>query len=137
MASDTPSSNYFCGIDVAKRKHQALLLDTEGKIVKSAFLVTNDRAGFDRLGQELKQITGTVTVALEATGHYWLALYKELTDAGYRVLVFTSPVILLCSGLAALSLCQNRLVYRCVEGTQFSERRQSQPSQLTSQGGPK
>lgn len=78
----------FCGIDVAKRRHQALVLDSAGNVLKPAFAVTNDRHGFDLLVEQLRQLPGPVVVVLEATGHYWLSLYQTLTDQGYRVLVF-------------------------------------------------
>jgi transposase len=86
--STTTSSVRFCGIDIAKRQHQAVLLDGTGQITKPAFTVTNDRRGFELLLDQLRQSPGPVTVALEATGHYWLALYQALTVGGHRVLVF-------------------------------------------------
>lgn len=77
----------FCGIDVAKRKHVALCLDDAGQVVKPAFSVANDRTGFEHLLQQLAALPGPVTVGLEATGHYWLALYETLTTHGYDVIV--------------------------------------------------
>ena len=77
----------FCGIDVAKRKHVALCLDDAGQVVKPAFSVANDRAGFEHLLQQLAALPGPVTVGLEATGHYWLALYETLITHGYEVIV--------------------------------------------------
>lgn len=83
-----PAAAYFCGIDVAKRQHYAVVLDTTGKVCQRAFAVSNDRQGFTSLLEQLQQLPGPVVVALEATGHYWLAVYQALTDQGYRVLVF-------------------------------------------------
>jgi transposase len=95
----------FCGIDVAKRRHQALVLDSAGKILKPAFAVTNDRRGFDLLLEQLRQLPGPVVVALEATGHYWLALYQVLTDQGFRVLVF-NPLQIHAYRRSGVRLCK-------------------------------
>lgn len=77
----------FCGIDVAKLKHAVSLMDEKGQILKAAFTITNNRPGFDQLHKELQAVGGTVTVGLEATGHYWLSLYDDLTRNHYPVIV--------------------------------------------------
>ena len=41
----------------------------------------------DMLLEQLSQLGGEVTIGLEATGHYWLALYDVLTQNGYQVIV--------------------------------------------------
>lgn len=106
MSTSDLSKQYFCGIDIAKHKHQALILDAEGKTMRAAFLVTNNRAGFELLLRELKQVVGTVTVSLEATGHYWLALYEHLSQAGYRVLVF-NPLQIHAYQKSGVRRCKN------------------------------
>lgn len=78
---------FFCGIDVAKLKHAVSLMDDKGQVLKTAFTITNNRSGFDQLHSELQSLGGTVTIGLEATGHYWLALYDDLTHNGYPVIV--------------------------------------------------
>ncbi len=78
---------FFCGIDVAKRKHCALVLDDQGQVVQNALFITNDQAGFAQLQQVLSSWSTPVLVGLEATGHYWLALYDFLTALGYPVVV--------------------------------------------------
>ena len=78
---------FYCGIDVAKLKHAVLLMDEKGQTVKAWFTIANTRSGFDQLLTELQSLEGPVTVGLEATGHYWLALYDELTRKGYPVIV--------------------------------------------------
>ena len=78
---------FFCGIDVAKLKHAVSLMDEKGQILKTAFAITNNRSGFDQLHSELQSLGGTVIIGLEATGHYWLALYDDLTHNGYQVIV--------------------------------------------------
>jgi len=78
---------YICGIDVAKYQHAAQIMDSEGQIQGKAFSVKNTAAGFTQLLKILNDLEGAVTIGLEATGHYWLALYETLTEAGYPVVV--------------------------------------------------
>lgn len=70
---------YFCGIDVAKRNHVALVLDEQGQVVKPSFTIHNTQAGFEHLHQVLSSLSGPVHIGLEATGHYWLALFENLS----------------------------------------------------------
>jgi transposase len=80
----------FCGIDVAKHKHAVFVVDDRGQIIQSAFTIDNTRAGFEQLATALVTLPDPVTVGLEATGHYWLALYDDLTQQGYPVTVINS-----------------------------------------------
>ena len=77
----------YCGIDVGKHQHVVACVDEKGQVVKAAFGMANTRAGFDTLHQELKRLGGEVTIGLEATGHYWLTLYDDLTRNHYGVIV--------------------------------------------------
>ena len=78
---------YFCGIDVAKREHTVLVVDDKGQVVQPAFSFGNSRAGFDQLAAALAELSEPVAVGLEATGHYWLALYSDLSQQSYPVTV--------------------------------------------------
>lgn len=79
---------HYMGIDVGKRQHVFQVLDETGQVQGQAEPVTNDQAGFEQLVAHLAALAGEVTVGLEATGHYWLALYTWLVEAGYEVVVF-------------------------------------------------
>jgi transposase len=81
---------YYCGIDVAKRKHAIALLDEHGQPVHRPFTIDNTRAGFDQLLQALAQLSGPVLIGLEATGHYWWALYEDLTHHDHPVVVLNA-----------------------------------------------
>jgi transposase len=81
---------YYCGIDVAKRKQAIALLDEKGQLVQRPFTIENTRAGFDQLLQVLTALDGSVLIGLEATGHYWWALYDELTRHAYPVVVLNA-----------------------------------------------
>lgn len=78
---------FYCGIDVAKLKHVVSIMDEKGQVTRKALTITNTRAGFDQLLEALQGQSKAVSVGLEATGHYWLALYDELTRQGYPVTV--------------------------------------------------
>lgn len=75
----------YLGIDVAKRRHVAVLLDERGTITTKAFKIDNNRTGIDELLDRLAGLNQAVVIGLEATGHYWLALYDQLSRAGYTV----------------------------------------------------
>ena len=72
----------YMDIDVAKRNHQVMVMDVSGNCLVKAFPVTNDRAGIDALLDRLVALDEPVEIGLEATGHYWLALFEQLTAAG-------------------------------------------------------
>ena len=78
---------HYCGIDVAKRKHSAMVLNEKAETMQQNFTFKNDRDGFDKLLSLLKPFSGDLVVALEATGHYWLSLYECLSTANYPVVV--------------------------------------------------
>ena len=77
----------FLGIDVAKRSHAGIILDQSGQVVQPPFTFPNTREGITRLFHLLEPLNEPVIAGLEASGHYWLALYDQLTQAGYTVVV--------------------------------------------------
>jgi transposase len=78
---------YFLGIDVAKRFHAGIILDQSGQAIQPPFTFSNTQEGMARLFHLLAPLKEPVTAGLEASGHYWLALYDQLTQAGYAVVV--------------------------------------------------
>ena len=78
---------FYCGIDIAKRKHAVVILDEKGKVQKSVFIIENTQAGMQFLLEQLKPFGQDIRIGLEATGHYWLSLYDVLTREGYHVVV--------------------------------------------------
>lgn len=79
---------FFAGVDIAKKQHEVCVLNADGEQVLS-MPVTNSVAGTERLLQaihnRISPDPGLVTFCMEATGHYWLALYSFLTQRGYTV----------------------------------------------------
>lgn len=83
------------GIDVAKRRHHATLLDEDGKPVfrNVAFAQSRDGvAGLIARLAETGRSRGGIRIGMEATGHYWMVLFQELTQAGYDVVVI-NPLV--------------------------------------------
>jgi transposase len=75
------------GIDIAKRTHEACFMGQDGRQIGKARRFANTRPGLRALLQDLQQLPEPVTIGLEATGHYWLALHDELARAGHTVQV--------------------------------------------------
>lgn len=78
---------FFGGIDVAKHCHEICLTDSNGNVVL-LMSIDNRKSGVDKLVQNLKRLEvqpADVQFCLEATGHYWLALYHHLTLLGYKI----------------------------------------------------
>lgn len=77
---------FFVGIDIAKRKHEAVVIDEKGRIVQKPFHFPNFLSGYNSLISLVKRITSTrkdVVFGMESTSHYWLALYSHLIKDGY------------------------------------------------------
>lgn len=78
---------FFGGIDVAKYCHEICLTDSNGNVAL-LMSIDNRKSGVDKLVQNLKRLEvqpADVQFCLEATGHYWLALYHHLTLLGYKI----------------------------------------------------
>lgn len=78
---------HYIGIDVGKRHHVAVIIDADGQQEGKALRFANDRDGFDQILERLTNAEPDLLVGLEATGHYWLALYTILTESGYDLVV--------------------------------------------------
>jgi len=81
------------GIDIAKRKHWAWVVDGRTEVpVGSPFHFQNSREGFDRLLGKIaraKEKAGAtrVVVGMEPTGHYWKPLAWYLQQVGFTVVI--------------------------------------------------
>ncbi len=75
------------GIDVAKRTHEACFMSAEGEEIGRPLRFPNTAGGVATLGDRLRRLEQPVSIALEATGHYWLALHERLTQEGFSVQV--------------------------------------------------
>jgi len=81
---------YYCGIDIAKRKHEASVIEQSGRAISRSFSLENSADGAARLFNFFAENgigKDSVIIGMEATGHYWLSLYSFLTEEGYTVKV--------------------------------------------------
>ena len=81
---------FIVGIDIAKRSHVARIIDSEGRTVVKPFSIRNSCSGYNALLARMNKITNRKSefiLAMEATSHYWLALYTRLCREGYRAVL--------------------------------------------------
>lgn len=80
----------YVGIDVAKDKHDCIILSSEGETLANVFTVQNNMDGFKMLLQKIKSVApnlSKVKVGLEATGHYSYNILGFLLDKGLTTYV--------------------------------------------------
>lgn len=85
----------YIGIDIAKNAHVAAARLADGTPHGKAFEFANDERGFASLLKrfcELEVDPDDCIIAMESTGHYWLALWSFLDDRGWPVAV-VNPVM--------------------------------------------
>jgi transposase len=78
---------YYCGIDIAKHRHELSILDETGENVLSIH-IANSQKGLEKLLDALKTFKiepENILFCMEATGHYWLALYCQLRERGFQL----------------------------------------------------
>jgi len=81
----------YVGIDVAKDKHDCLIINSEGEVLSDVFTIANSKDGFDKLLKTIKTRTdicdSKIKVGLEATEHYSYNLIGFLLDNGLSTYV--------------------------------------------------
>ena len=80
----------YIGIDIAKRFHVLSAVDDDGGTVVESFKFANTDKGFKKLLGRLERAgvgPGGSLSGMEATGHYWIALFDFMTSHGYDVAV--------------------------------------------------
>ena len=81
---------FYCGIDIAKFKHEASVIDAVGKALLDSISFANSKEGCEKvlaLFEKLGVATNSVVIGMEATGHYWLSVYEYFSQIGYDVKV--------------------------------------------------
>lgn len=79
---------FYIGIDIAKRNHEAIIIDDDGSIIEKSFSFKNNNDGYEKLIDTIKNISyykNQFIFGMESTSHYWLPLYSKLTKDGYTV----------------------------------------------------
>ena len=78
------------GIDIAKRSHTAGAVDGDGKVAIESFQFNNTADGFAKLLARLAKAGAEpedALIGMEATGHYWIALFDFLCSHGWKAAV--------------------------------------------------
>lgn len=81
---------FYCGIDIAKYKHEASVIDMNGKSMIDSISFANDKKGCEKVLAVFEKFDITpadVIIGMEATGHYWLSVYTFFLELGYTVKV--------------------------------------------------
>ena len=81
---------FYCGIDIAKHKHEATVIDQAGAAVLESISFANSKEGYEKLlalFQRLDIAKEALLIGMEATGHYWLSVYGYLLERGFEVKV--------------------------------------------------
>lgn len=87
---------HYIGIDIAKENHVVGVLDEKGNACGKHHSFANDAEGFKGLLDRLSELGASAEdgiVAMEATGHYWMATYVFLVDHGFEVAVVNPSLI--------------------------------------------
>lgn len=74
----------YIGIDIAKFKHFASVVSSDGKVIVKPFSFENSRQGFMKLVEEIENFQDCL-IGLESTGHYAENLIDFLYDRGYKI----------------------------------------------------
>lgn len=81
---------FYCGIDIAKYKHEASVIDQAGKALLDSISFANTKEGCEKLlelFERLNVVCDDVVIGMEATGHYWLSVNAFFLELGYDVKV--------------------------------------------------
>lgn len=81
---------YIVGVDIAKRAHEAIIINDSGAVIQKPFSFQNTSQGFEKFLSKLHKISpekDDFIIAMESTSHYWIAFYSALFRKEYQVKV--------------------------------------------------
>ncbi len=81
---------FYCGIDIAKHKHEASFIDSDGKALIDSISFSNTKEGCEKITAVFEKLDVSVydvVIGMEATGHYWLSVYTFFLELGFSVKV--------------------------------------------------
>ena len=87
---------HYIGIDIAKEEHVVGIIDGDGRPHGAHRPFGNNAEGFRRLLHRFEELGVNAEdsiVAMEATGHYWMATYVFLVDHGFEVAVVNPSLV--------------------------------------------
>ena len=81
---------FYVGIDIAKNSHEVSVINSNGVLIDKSFSFLNNQDVCDKLLSFFKKFqlnSSDVIIGMEATGHYWLALYSYLINLDFTIFV--------------------------------------------------
>ena len=81
---------FYIGIDIAKKNHEASIIDSSGKSLSKSISFSNTIKGLEKFRDFLDSFNLDINnciIGMEATGHYWLSLYSFLLELGFNCIV--------------------------------------------------
>ena len=81
---------FYAGIDIAKNKHEASVINADGKALLDSISFSNSKEGCEKLLALFERLDITrddVLIGMEATGHYWLSVHAFFLELGFDVKV--------------------------------------------------
>jgi transposase len=93
-----PSTNnlidIFVGVDIGKSFHCAAAINSRGNVLLKPLKVLASAEGFTAFEGHLRQLGDKtkLLIGLEASGHYWMSLWRFLLERDWQVEVF-NPIL--------------------------------------------
>jgi len=81
---------FYCGIDIAKHKHEASVIGQTGNALLDSISFPNTKEGCEKLlalFERIGVVREDVLIGMEAAGHYWLSVHAFFLELGYDVKV--------------------------------------------------
>lgn len=103
----------YAGVDIAKDDHVIGAIDDSGEEVCKPLAFKNSEAGFEKCVAWLEGVAESeedVVIAMEATGHYWMACFTYLTARGYTAVVINPVHVKAVRKLKSLSGVKNDFI---------------------------
>lgn len=103
----------YAGVDIAKDDHVIGAIDDSGEKLCKPLAFKNSESGFAKCIAWLEGVAENpedVVVAMEATGHYWMACFSCLTFQGYTVVVINPVHVKAVRKLKSLSGVKNDFI---------------------------
>ncbi|MBR3258542.1 MAG: IS110 family transposase [Eggerthellaceae bacterium] len=100
----------FAGVDIAKTDHVIDCVDERGTRISKPMPFKNEAAGFEKCIAWLEGVAEKpedAIIAMEATGHYWMACFSYLVARGWTVCVINPMHVHAVRNLKSLSGVKN------------------------------
>ena len=81
---------FYIGIDIAKKNHEASIIDSSVKSLSKSISFPNSAKGIEKFNNFIAEFgvtTNNCTIGMEATGHYWISLFSCIIDLGFTCYV--------------------------------------------------